>query len=971
MGRERELGLLAQAIELARAGQGQVVVVEGSAGMGKTALCTQVAADAPGSEWNVLWGRCRQEPGAPALWPWRQLVRQLVETQGPGAARALLGSVSPQLLNAVPELSASTPISPAARKRLAAAPERFEVFDAITTFWRRASASKPCLLILEDLQWADPSSLRLLSFLASEWSTTASMVLGTCRDDPADRTDALEDCLADLLRHGHCRRLALSGLTRAETERFVVETAGAWPEESVVQTVYERTEGHPLFLLELLRFMAERKSGAPGAAEMPDGLRAVIGRRLHALEPFVLEVLNAAACIGRDVDLALLAEVLECELDDRLFAALHQALSRRLLEPSTGPMRLRFTHAMIRETIYGALLGPRRAALHQRIGACLARTAEADKATLWPLLAHHFGQAADVGAAAQAIEHAQRAADHAFETFAYEQAAHWYERALALLDRYFSPDPKRRLEIVCGLATAYHELGAGTRCLPLWTEAAELARATGARDVLGFIALRLVSAHMLAASPAQAAIKFIEQALRAAVPPDAPLRTALLIALCRALGHVGRFGEAERVYREAMAAAQALGDLDLLLQAEPSLLVARFPLHLPQRLELGRSCFQRRIREQRHLNMLDLTLPFHAADLLCSGDIAGLKDVLALGEYAARRLPSPYPVLVVTNLQVLLAISEARFADAEQLASQAMDIGRRCGVAQTRSAFGTQMFCIRKEQGRLDEVAPALQQLLATMPQEKTWRTGLILIYAELGQIDKCREEFEAVAAAWARPADAASVPLVEAALLAEVCADLDDQVQAAQLYERLLPYQTTVLVADIGGPCVGAADRLLGMLATVLERWEPARAHFDRAVALDERCGFHTWAAHSRYRLAWMLERRGRKGDLAEARTLLLDLVERCTRLGMRALVARAAALAASLDAPGDVAAYPSGLTRREVELLRLIAIGRSNRECAQVLAISTNTVAAHIRSILHKTFTANRTEAAAFARRHGLLEG
>ena len=202
----------------------------------------------------------------------------------------------------------------------------------------------------------------------------------------------------------------------------------------------------------------------------------------------------------------------------------------------------------------------------------------------------------------------------------------------------------------------------------------------------------------------------------------------------------------------------------------------------------------------------------------------------------------------------------------------------------------------------------------------------------------------------------------------AEVCVYLGDAARAALLYPMLKGHTGANLVADSGGPCLGSADRLLGGLASVMAQWDVAQRHFEAALLMDRRTGWRVWLAHSLYAYGAMLHRRAQAGDLDHARRLLAEALAGSSALGMNALTPRIASLAEAIATPPP--AYPCGLTEREVGVLRLVAIGRNNREIGQVLAISPNTVANHVRNILEKTYTANRTEAAAFASREGLLK-
>ena len=204
---------------------------------------------------------------------------------------------------------------------------------------------------------------------------------------------------------------------------------------------------------------------------------------------------------------------------------------------------------------------------------------------------------------------------------------------------------------------------------------------------------------------------------------------------------------------------------------------------------------------------------------------------------------------------------------------------------------------------------------------------------------------------------------------LAEVCVGVGDARRAEPLYARIAPYAGRNIIFGGNTLSCGAADRLLGMLATTMERWDTAEQHFERAITVDTASRSLPWLAHTRHQYAVMLLERKRPGD-AQRAVPLLDLALKTSRdLGMRALEQRALAL--QQRATGAPASYPAGLSAREVQVLRLVAEGKTNHEIASALFRSTNTVANHVRNILAKIDCANRTEAAAFAVRHGLLKG
>jgi DNA-binding CsgD family transcriptional regulator len=240
----------------------------------------------------------------------------------------------------------------------------------------------------------------------------------------------------------------------------------------------------------------------------------------------------------------------------------------------------------------------------------------------------------------------------------------------------------------------------------------------------------------------------------------------------------------------------------------------------------------------------------------------------------------------------------------------------------------------------------------------------LALVYLEIGQRDEARAEFEKLAAG-----DFSAIPrdgrwLYCIVYLSEVCAALADAARAATLYRLLSPYAGRNIVLGSGIACCGSADRYLGLLCATMARWPEAQRHFQQALAMNGRIGARVALAHTRHDYGVMLLTRGAAGDRERALALLRESLESAREIGMRALEERAARRLGELSGAGA----PDDLTAREAEVLRLMAIGRSNADIAMALSISLNTVATHVRNILAKTGSANRTEAAAYAMRHGL---
>ena len=315
----------------------------------------------------------------------------------------------------------------------------------------------------------------------------------------------------------------------------------------------------------------------------------------------------------------------------------------------------------------------------------------------------------------------------------------------------------------------------------------------------------------------------------------------------------------------------------------------------------------------------------------------------------------------VANLDSLFTLVRGAFDDAERLAGHAAEL-LPDGTEFVAGVYGLQMYAVRREQWRLAEVAPVLRVAAAMGSGDALWRPGLAALYAQAGMLDEARQAFESLAAAdFGSVARDAMWPTC-LVFLSEVCVALADRTRAEYLYESLTPHAGYTIGAPFTA-CFGPADRLRGALAALLGRHEVARSHFTAALVLAERSGSPVWLARVQH--DWAVA-------LAERTDLLHEAYAIAVRLGMADLAERCrAALAQRTAGPvrGDVAMRADGLSAREVEVLRLVAAGRSNREIGAVLFISPNTVANHVRAILQKTTAANRAEATAYAARQGLL--
>jgi len=265
----------------------------------------------------------------------------------------------------------------------------------------------------------------------------------------------------------------------------------------------------------------------------------------------------------------------------------------------------------------------------------------------------------------------------------------------------------------------------------------------------------------------------------------------------------------------------------------------------------------------------------------------------------------------------------------------------------------------------LEALGPVVAMFVRQTAMAAIWRPALALLYVELGDLDAARGVFNDLASDDFRsiPEDARWTTCI--AYLVEVCVALDDRTRASRLYKLLLPWSGRNIGAAI--ECLGSSDRFLGILASLDERWSDAERHFERALAMND--GAILPREHTRRDYAEMLAKRGDLADRAKAAAFLDGAQAHATALGLTALSRRIDLTRQRLADPAPKLAAPDNLTGRELDVLRLLAIGRGNADIALVLAIGQSTVATHVHNILTKTGCANRTEAAAYAVRLGLL--
>ena len=437
VGRERELAALVEALDDAVSGRGRLVLIGGEPGIGKSRLVEELARRADVAD--VHWGRCWEVGDAPPYWPWVQAIRSYVRERNSEQLRSELGPRAAEIAELVGEVRERLPDLGAPLVLPESEHARFRLFGSIADFLKNASRSRPLVLVLEDLNWADDDSLLLLEFVARELGDAHVLVIGTYRDIDLSRRHPLSRTLGELARERLFERALLRGLSHADVERFIEATCGVVPDEGLVRAVRNQTEGNPFFVNEVVRLLLEEGAltgEAPGVPErwqvrIPEGVREVIGRRLDRLTGPCNEMLTVASAIGRDFTLDQLLRLTDGLSEDQLLELLEEAMAAHVIEElSSAPGRYQFTHALIQGTLADELSLTRRVRLHARIAETLEELYASNVESHAAELAHHFGEAQTVLGPEQLVHYSVLAGEAALAARAPEQAVAHFQRAL-------------------------------------------------------------------------------------------------------------------------------------------------------------------------------------------------------------------------------------------------------------------------------------------------------------------------------------------------------------------------------------------------------------------------------------------------------------------------------------------------------------------------------------------------------------
>ncbi len=950
IGRAREVAELGEAIAAAADGRGSLWLLSGEAGIGKSRLLEEWAAIAHARGACVLWGRCWEAGGAPAFWPWIQVLRAMLAGLDDGERVRLLEARAAIVAELVPEVVTALG-GAASQASLAGEQARFQVLDAVGGLLADvARRAPPLVLVFDDFHAADPSSVLLLDFVGRSVRDVPIVLVASLREPDASRS-SVAPLLAALARVA--RHVPLGPLAGDDVSRLVASTAAVPLDPSLGEAIRRATEGNPLYVIEMTRLCESRVAHVDGVLTelagvrmaIPASLASTLRARIAATPAATHELLEVGACLGREFALAEAASLLGADVAD-LVEHIAPAVADALVREVT-PARFRFTHILIRDVCYGALGGTRRADLHSRRAEALERAlAVGSHQTSWAEVAHHW-LAAGPASRTRAIAALRRSAAAAAQAHAYEDAAQALERALEAWDAdCVGCEPRERAEILLELARARGLAGDGVAAETSCIAVADVARHVSDPELLARAALAQ-GAVLVYARVDPRLIAILEEA-RAALPAgDSPLRARVMARLAAAAQPAVEPEQPMALAREAIAMARRVGDERALLDVLRNGIAALMDFADPRErtiLNLEHVALADRLEEPVDAWRGRMRLVF---DHLEAGDAAASRVATENAAALAASIAHPYYQWHVEALRAMHAIRAGRFTEGEEHAAAARALAERARDPNAARSLSLQRWWAARLTGDAEGARGAIEAVernVAALPVGRV--LGRLCRGVAAIEIPGMAVAVGDAGSVWLGDADLDELFAIEdvssIATLARIAVGTRDQPLALRIRERLLRHAHRCVSWGLFGMIAeDPVSAVLGRLDLVLDRPGEACDWLEDALVRARAQGLRPYVAAISLDLADALEQARR--EPVRARALRDEASRLASELGLGVCASPAAcsadrgeSVAPSAPLVGTAttspaagapvsAPFPFGL-RRAGETWELVCGGRIN---------------------------------------------
>jgi class 3 adenylate cyclase/tetratricopeptide (TPR) repeat protein len=888
VGREHPRALLRDRLDAAMDGSGSLVMIGGEPGIGKTRLCEVVAAEARQRGLGVYTGHCYETEGDLPYMPWVEMLEEAARAFDPAELLQILGEHAPTLAQIAPELRRLVPGIPPLVE-LPVGQQRWHLFNSVREFFGAVTgARRPLLLVLEDLHWADESTLQLLEQLVTWLVGLPMLVLGTYRDLEAEVSQRLSQSLAGFVRRPEARIISLPSHSATEVGDLLLALSGHPPPTEVVDAIFAESEGNALFVEEVFRHLSdsgrlldERGAFRPDLRidelDVPANLRLVIDWRLGRLSESTRRMLGLAAVVGRKFTHDVLQAVggLESvELLDAIEAAEHAQVI--VEESARGAAGYCFAHELFRQTLLAGVSTPRRQRYHLQVADALERLRDGAPELAAAEIAHHLLQSG-VADPARTARHLALAGDLAQGAAAFEEALRAYEQALELP----SIAVPARADLLLRLARSRESLGHWEEAIAAWSEALALLEDMAETKRAAELCWDMV-AHLMWAYRFSDALEIAERGLRAA--GEGPERAPLLAIAALALVCSGRYQEAAAHMTDGARRAEVEGDpraLALVWECEAS--YHGLLMRLPETIDRARRAAGV-LREQDRSWHLVTALAYLNTGLALRGEFAEAQRTFAELEPSAERVGHLAAAGVGRRNQFVVKVAvEADLDDLDAWTRMPLTGARTpdslAWQAYARSLAGVVGFW----RGDWDAARTHMQEgvRLAGSYWAPAQHGVLLVLDAYSGDHEAVRARLDGLEPGLPRQGRDNLLPLWNLGVMAaEAAGVLGD----AELSLRLFPL---VVEALSQGAIVRQPDgRLLETCAAVAAAAaglaDAAEDHFELSLRQARELPHRIEAPHVRHLYARFLLDRDRPGDIDRATGLLVDAREAYAKLGM-----------------------------------------------------------------------------------------
>jgi tetratricopeptide (TPR) repeat protein/predicted Ser/Thr protein kinase len=912
VGRKKEWSNLLRLLAQAAFGRGTLVMIGGEPGIGKTRLTEELVTEAISKDFLCLVGHCYEMQGGHPYMPFVEIIETAARIVEPAAFLQTLGEFAPEVAKLAPELRRKFPDIPAAAELPPEQEQRY-TFNSITKYIERAAEVQPLLLVLEDLHWAGESTMLMVQHIARQLDTVAVLAVGTYRDTELAVSRPLARVMEDLLRGHLAVEIVLGRLLEAEVAEMLKKLNDRKPPASLVKLIFGQTEGNPFFVEEILKHLAHqgklfdqeghwRTDLSFEEADVPRGVRLILGQRIQRAGEQCLETLSAAATAGRRVESKLLEQLVD--LDEVAFLDSVEEAERAWLLRSTtraGTVSFAFPHELIRQTLLSDISGLRRQRRHFRVAEAIEKVYAEHLNERAAEVAYHLKKAGASADLQKTVHYIQLAGDNAYGMGAAAEALEFYEEALSL-----DVSKSDRAQIGYKLGLAFCVIGKFDEALDEWRKALSIYEEINEPELVGDICSE-ISRRLLFASRLEEAFEISNRGLTALGESVNASRCLLLAASGHVLGYLPALGYElpNGMFEQALEMAETLGEKEL----EGPILYRKAMFH--------RSYWQDPEVVECSLRSLELlrkgNKPFDTANALLAAQW-GLMHVGRLEEAAAvereletfapkrgaelnRCIPDIYECLLRVMVDGDLERFERRISEALEDCLQ-LEWG---WIFMDYGCLGTAQFW----RGKWELAEESYRKGFESIDPKATGAGGfvtapLLIIFAYTGKRDevlkimsKKRDQLPSAGqantmAAWT---------MLAAAI--EALAVLEQYDEVAGLYPLA---QEAVATGNLIQPfCSGLVQTTAGIAAAAGQLWEEAEEHFEKALRqaheiphVIEQPEVRRWYAH-------MLIKRGADGDLDKALGLLREAIERYQKINMPRHLGMAQSLIEQIDSMID----------------------------------------------------------------------